>query len=141
MNRQSPATDEDLLDLIESSLFEVPLAPDEILGVEAAAGINLNRLVARVKVGVEQARDRARRAAFAETERRIAEQRQEVAAKLTGRPWLSPAQARARILALKTQLGSSASIEGYKLENLPGDEDDLNAIVAELELLLEKSQK
>ena len=141
MTRQSPATDEDLLDLIEASLFEVTLAADEILAAEAAAGINLNRLVARVKVSVEQARDRARRAAFAETERRLAEQRQDVATKLTGRPWLSKAEARARILALKTQLGSSASIEGYKLEKLPEDEHDLNAIVAELEVLLEKSQK
>lgn len=141
MSRQSPATDEDLLDLVESSLFEVPLAPDEILGVEAEAGIQLNRLVARVKMGVEQAHDRARRAAFAETERRLAEQRQNVVAKLTGRPWLSKTEARARILALKTQLGSTASIEGYKMEKLPEDEHDLNAIVAELELLLEKSQK
>lgn len=141
MSRQSPATDEDLLDLIESSLFEVPLVPEEILGVEVAAGINLNRLVARVKVGVEHARDRARRAAFAETERRLAEQRQDVAAKLADRPWLSKAEARARILALKTQLGSRASVEGYKLEKLPEDEHDLNAIVAELELLLEKSQE
>jgi hypothetical protein len=141
MTRQSPASDEELLDLIEASLFQVPLAPDEILAAEAAAGIDLKRLVARVKVSVEEVRDRVRRAAFAETERRLAEQRQHVAAKLTGRPWLSKAEARARILALKTQLGSSASIEGYKLEKLLEDENDLNAIVAELELLLEKSQK
>lgn len=141
MTRQSPATDEDLLDLIEASLFEVPLAPDEILAAGEASGINLNRLAARVKVSIEQARDRARRAAFADTERRLAEQRHDVAAKLTGRPWLSKPEAQARILALRSQLGSSASLEGYKLERLPEDEHDLNAIVAELELLLEKSQK
>lgn len=141
MTRQAPVTDEDLLDLVEASLFEVPLAPDEIVAAEAATGINLDRLTARVKASLGQARDRARRAAFAETERRLAAERREVAQKLTGQPWLSAAEARARIVTLKERLGSSAAVEGYKLDKLSDDEHDLNAIVAELELLLEKSQK
>lgn len=139
MNRQAPQTDEDLLDLIEASLFNVPLAQDEILGIQTETGINLERLVVRVKLSLDQARDRVRRAAFADTERRLAGERTEAAQALARSPRLTVAEARARILVLKERLGSTAAIEGYKLEKL--SEDDLNAIVAELELLLEKSQK
>lgn len=139
MNHLSPQNDGDLLDLIEASLFEVPLAADEIIGVEAVTGVNLNRLVVRVKASLERARDLARRAAFAETELRLAEEKRELAEALAARPRLTGAQARARILALKERFGSAAAIEGYKLETL--SDDDLNDIVAELELLLVKSQK
>jgi hypothetical protein len=134
MPRKPPDTDAEFASLVDLTLAEVPLSPEEIAEARKDLGIDTKRLGARIGQLLEKVKDDERRADFVRAEQSMRADKVAMLAKIVP-VQRTREEAKKRLRALESRAGAPAAIEGYKLDKLT--DEDLNRIVAELEALLD----